>query len=74
MRRALAGDLAPRAHTTLLAKDSGLALAMAEAAGVSPRLGAVAAAAFAAAVAAGHGESDDGAMLEYFRATAKRGR
>ena len=29
MRRALAGDLAPRAHTTLLAKDSRLALEMA---------------------------------------------
>ena len=33
MRRAIAGDLAPRAHTTLLAKDSRLALEMAAAAG-----------------------------------------
>src|SRR6185295_3770678 len=55
MRRAIAGDLAPRAHTTLLAKDSALAVAMAAAAGAAPRLGDAAAATFAAAVAAGHG-------------------
>ena len=33
MRRAIAGDLAPRAHTTLLAKDSRLAMEMAAEAG-----------------------------------------
>ena len=32
LRRAIAGDLAPRAHTTLLNKDTHLALAMARAA------------------------------------------
>ena len=73
LRRALVGDLAPRAHTTLLAKDSALALAMARAAGIEPELGARAAAAFAAAVARGHGALDDGAMLDYFRAAEDRG-
>ncbi len=68
LRRALAGDLAPRAHTTLLAKDSRLALEMARAAGVEPVLGAPAAAVFAAAVERGYGALDDGALLEFFRA------
>src|SRR5204863_3574137 len=36
MARALAGDTAALAHTTLLAKDSGLAVAMAAAAGLEP--------------------------------------
>jgi len=67
MRRALAGDLAPRAHTTLLAKDSALALAMAETAGLSLRLGGPAAATFAAAIAAGHGEADDASLLAFVR-------
>jgi 3-hydroxyisobutyrate dehydrogenase len=68
MARALVGDSAPLAHTTLLAKDSGLAIAMAAAAGVDPKLGALAAAAFASAVAQGHGELDDSCLLDLFRA------
>ena len=68
MARALVGDTAPLAHTTLLAKDSGLAIAMAAAAGVDPKLGALAAAAFASAVAQGHGELDDSCLLDLFRA------
>jgi L-threonate 2-dehydrogenase len=68
MRRAIAGDLAPRAHTTLLAKDSRLALAMAEAAGAPAPLGSRAAAAFAAAVDQGYGALDDAALLAFFRA------
>jgi len=68
MARALVGDTAPLAHTTLLAKDSGLAIAMAAAAGVDPKLGALAAAAFANAVAQGHGELDDSCLLDLFRA------
>ena len=56
MARALAGDAAPRAHTTLLAKDSRLAMAMATAAGAEAKLGAVAAATFADAVAQGRGD------------------
>jgi len=69
MRRAIAGDLAPRAHTTLLAKDSALALAMAAAAGAAPRLGDAAAATFAGAVAAGHGGDDDASLLAFVRAS-----
>ena len=65
MRRAIAGDLVPRAHTTLLAKDSALAMEMAAAAGAAPQLGRVAAATFAAAVDAGHGASDDASLLAF---------
>ena len=69
MARALAGDTTPRAHTTLLAKDSRLALAMARtAAGVEAQLGAIAAATFASAVAQGHGERDDSCLLDLLRA------
>ena len=67
MARALAGDAAPRAHTTLLAKDSRLALAMAANAGVDARVGAAAAAAFAAAVDQGHGAFDDSCLLDLMR-------
>ena len=67
MRRALAGDLAPRAHTTLLAKDTGLALEMARQAGFDAVLGAEAAALFAAACAAGHGGLDDACLLQILR-------
>lgn len=63
MARALAGDFAPRAHTTLLAKDSGLALQMAAEAGVTPALGRQAAAMFQAALAAGYAGEDDARML-----------
>jgi len=68
MARALAGDAAPRAQTTLLAKDSRLAIAMAEAAGVDATLGAVAAATFASAVGQGHGDRDDSFLLAVLRA------
>ena len=67
MRRALTGDLAPRAHTTLLAKDSRLAIEMAEGVGFDPAFGRAAAAAFAAACAAGHGSLDDGCLLQLAR-------
>lgn len=68
MARALAGDFAPRAHTTLLAKDSGLALAMAAHAGLPPLpLGTLAAAQFAQAVAAGWGGDDDARLLSLLR-------
>jgi putative dehydrogenase len=68
MARALAGDTAALAHTSLLAKDSGLAVSMAAAAGVEPKLGALAAAAFASAVAQGHGGRDDACLLDLLRA------
>lgn len=67
MRRALAGDLAPRAHTTLLAKDSRLALAMARAAGVEPALGTVAAGLFAQACADGCAGLDDASLYGWLR-------
>ena len=64
LARALAGDFAPRAHTTLLAKDSGLALAMAARAGLpAPPMGSAAAALFQAALAAGYGAEDDARLL-----------
>ena len=67
MTRALAGDFAPRAHTTLLAKDSALALAMAAEAGITPTLGTQAAAMFQAALAAGYGGEDDARLLSLVR-------
>lgn len=71
MARALAGDTAPRAHTALLAKDSRLALAMAAAIGADVRLGAIAAATFADALARGRGELDDSCLLELLRAPTR---
>jgi len=67
MRRALAGDYAPRAHVTLLHKDTRLALAAAQAAGFDASLGRLAHEAFARAVAAGRADLDDGVLLEGFR-------
>ena len=64
MRRAIAGDLAPRAHTTLLAKDTRLAMQMAGAAGFDTALGAQATALFARACAAGLGGLDDASLLQ----------
>ena len=63
MARALASDFAPRAHTTLLAKDTALALAMAARMGVVPPLGNQAAALFQRALVAGFGDEDDGRLL-----------
>ena len=68
MRRALMDDLAPRAATTLLAKDTRLALEMASNAGIALPLGAAAAARYVAAVAAGYGDLDDACLLELGRA------
>jgi 3-hydroxyisobutyrate dehydrogenase len=67
MRRAIAGDLAPRAHTTLLAKDSRLAMEMAAAAGFAAPLGRAAAERFRAACAAGFGALDDASLLQLLR-------
>ena len=67
MRRAIACDWVPRAHTTLLAKDSTLALAMADSAGFEARLGRQAAAAFQRACREGLGEFDDASLLELMR-------
>ena len=67
MRRAIAGDYAPRAHTMLLAKDSTLALGMANEAAFDASLGRAAAARFAAACAAGFGALDDASLLALLR-------
>ena len=67
MRRAIAGDLAPRAHTTLLAKDSGLAIDMAQRESCSTPLGAEAAALFARACRSGLGGLDDASLLDLLR-------
>jgi len=68
MRRALEEDYAPRAHTTLLAKDSRLAVEAAAAAGFAPLLGALAQEAFASAVEGGLANLDDAALLTWMRA------
>jgi L-threonate 2-dehydrogenase len=67
MRRALAGDYAPRAHVTLLQKDTRLALEAARAAGFVGALGPVAHDAFNRAAAAGDAALDDAALFRLFR-------
>ncbi len=66
MRRALAGDWAPRAHATLLHKDTRLALEAARAAGFEGPLGPAAHAQFDRAVQAGWGQLDDAVLLRLF--------
>jgi len=68
LRRALAGDLVPRAHMTLLAKDSALALDAARAAGAALPVGEAAAGHFAAAVQAGLAGADDSALWRWLAA------
>jgi len=67
MRRAIAGDFKPRAHVTLLEKDTRLAVQAARAAGFDGPLGARAAEAFAQAHAAGLVGLDDAALLLWLR-------
>jgi 3-hydroxyisobutyrate dehydrogenase len=63
MRRAIAGDWAPRAHMTLLRKDTGLAVLAGRAVGFEGPLGAAANEVFERAVAAGLAGLDDAAVL-----------
>ena len=65
--RALQGDWAPRAHMTLLGKDTQLALHMAQQAGAATPLGELATAAFARAIEQGWAAFDDAAMLASLR-------
>ena len=67
MRRAIAGDLAPRAHTTLLNKDTHLALAMAQRLGLATLVGEHAAALFARACESGFAALDDASLFELLR-------
>lgn len=65
LRRALAGDTAPRAHMALLAKDSALALDAAQAAGASVPVGVAAAMHFAHALQRGLARADDSALWRW---------
>lgn len=65
MRRAINGDLAPRAHMTLLEKDTRLALQAAQEAGFDGPLGARAHEVFAQASAGGLADLDDAALLQW---------
>ncbi|WP_298826857.1 NAD(P)-dependent oxidoreductase [uncultured Piscinibacter sp.] len=67
LRRAIAGDLAPRAHTTLLNKDTHLALAMAAQLQMATPVGEQAAALFARACDSGFGSLDDASLFELLR-------
>ncbi len=64
MARALDGDYAPRARSVILTKDVGLAVQMADAAGIDTPLGDEALRLFKATVAAGLGELDDAAVIK----------
>ncbi len=64
MRRAIAGDYEPRAHVTLLQKDTLLAVQAAGDAGFSGPLGAAARDVFARAAAAGLAHLDDAALFK----------
>ena len=67
MARAVAGDFEPRAHMTLLEKDTRLALEAAHSVGFVGPLGAAAARTFAQASAAGLHSHDDAALLLWLR-------
>ena len=67
MRRAIAGDFEPRAHMTLLANDTRLAIEAARAVGFEGPLGAAASATFGQGVEAGMAVLDDGALLKLLR-------
>ena len=67
MRRALAGDFEPRAHVTLLAKDTGLAVQAAGEVAFDPPLGRLASDLFAQALGQGWADLDDAALLKLMR-------
>lgn len=74
MARALDGDRTPRAATTLLNKDVGIAVDTAATLEFDAPLARAARDAFAAAVAAGLGPEDDAAMLQYYQERARPAR
>jgi L-threonate 2-dehydrogenase len=67
MHRAIADDFEPRAHTTLLAKDTQLAISAAKKLGFKTSLGRVAACTFTRALAYGLAEQDDASLLKLMR-------
>jgi putative dehydrogenase len=68
MRRALVGDYLPRAHTSLLNKDTHLALGMAQQVDFDTPLGQQAAVVFARACESGLAVMDDASVFELLRA------
>ena len=64
MARAITGDYEPRAHMTLLAKDTRLAIEAARSAGFDGPLGERASAVFASAIKAGLAGEDDAAVFK----------
>jgi putative dehydrogenase len=69
MRRAIAGDFEPRAHVTLLQKDTRLAVAAAQAAGFTGPLGPAARDVFEQAARAGLAGLDDAALFTFLART-----
>ena len=67
MRRALIGDFEPRAHVSLLAKDTGLAVSAADDVAYDPPLGRLARDLFAQAMAQGWDQLDDAALIQLMR-------
>ncbi len=67
LRRAIADDFEPRAHTTLLAKDTKLAVAAAQQLGFKTPLGQLTTETFARALAHGLAEQDDASLIKLIR-------
>jgi L-threonate 2-dehydrogenase len=67
MQRALAGESVPKAHVSLLTKDTRLAVEAARQVGYVGPLGERVASAFAGACAAGLNDQDDSALLAFLR-------
>jgi 3-hydroxyisobutyrate dehydrogenase-like beta-hydroxyacid dehydrogenase len=72
MQRALQNDWQPRAHMSLLTKDTALAQQVAKAVGFQGVLGEAATQAFAEACDAGLSDWDDAAMLHWMRQQQQR--
>jgi len=66
LRRALANDYAPRAHVTLLEKDTRLAVQAGDSVGFTPELGRLAADVFAQAHRAGLANEDDASVFKLY--------
>jgi L-threonate 2-dehydrogenase len=67
MRRAIAADFEPRAHTTLLAKDTNLAVAAAKSVRFNASMGALCAKIFQRALAFGLAAEDDASLIKLAR-------
>jgi 3-hydroxyisobutyrate dehydrogenase len=67
MRRAIANDFEPRAHTTLLAKDTKLAVAAAQQVGFKTPLGQLTTETFARALDQGYAAQDDASLFKLSR-------